>query len=1752
MKTEYERRCASPGHPWRTRSKAVSRAVIAAALGALCIAAPNIAPRASAEEAPPARSTSSTQMSSAPERFYINRVFDPAAHILNFNGNWKFNLGDITGAESASFDDSSWEHIDLPHDYSIDQERTRAGEAESSYLLGGVGWYRKTFEVADELAGKRLRLDFDGIYMDATVYVNGKKLATHPYGYSPFGIDITDEVKTGAQNVVAVRVNHQTPSSRWYSGSGIGRTVELAVTDQVRVGKNGVVVTTPELAAGKTRNVRTHLAATVENGGEAPASVTLEQSIFKAGGDPTAPIVTKTAQAVEIGAGGSAVIETDLFAPEPELWSTTNPSLYTVRTQVKVDGAVVDTYDTDFGYRFFDFDANEGFLLNGEHLKLKGVCMHNDQGALGSVDTEAALRRQVRILKDMGANSIRTSHNTPPRELVKICNEEGILLNLEVFDGWTADKNGNVNDYARFFNKAIGETRLEGAETSMTWAEFDLKQSIARDVNAPSIIMWSVGNEMITGTSRGFDAAAHENLLRWTGEADPTRPVTLGDNQLLSGRQTYNPQKTHDAGGLIGINYSSLSNYDNQHRLHPDWKFYGSETASAVNSRGVYSTQGNMVDAGGMQLTSYDTSAVSWGHVASQAWYATIARDFVAGEYVWTGFDYLGEPTPWNGVAAGSTDRGPAWPSPKSSYFGIIDTAGLPKDSFYFYQSQWNDAKNTLHILPVWNEDLVVKRGADKQVPVVVYTDAPAVELWLRTADGTEKLVGARKRFTKKTTSAGYEYQIFGENSTNHRDLYLTWNIPFEAGTLFAKAFDAEGNPIDTSGDAWDGRKSVSTTGPAKRLSIEADRGTISADGTDLSYLTVSVLDAQGRIVPDATNRVTFKVEGAGTLAGVDNGSSPDHQSFRDSDRAAHAGQLVGIVRASTAGGPLTVTASADGLESATATITVAPVDGAASTRAVDNVKFSRFHYVKRGARLELPKTAEVTYTDGSVDGAAQITWEAVDPALLAEPGTFTVKGAVAGVQIEGTVLVLDEVTAMLNYSAMVPEGQTPVLPDARPAVMADGTILNVSFPVTWQMPESGAFDAEGVVSIDGTANVFGVDVPVNAKIRVEREKVSVGENVAHRSNGTLSEVTQSVPEGLQSDSLAAVNDGDAAYMTSGAGGSNRRWTNYGFAQADANNTTSSITFRYNTQTRFAQANVHFFTDNYTAYYPDAGTTKMYISADGSEGSWTEVPVRETVADASQNVKRYTLDFDPVAATFVKLEFKNPAGRPAAGDRFRKCVGITEIELMKAEGSYRIGSAAELERLAVNGQAVPAAALGRGVFEARALTAAVEAAGKENAAVTVLPAYNDEVKILLESEDHGKTGSFSIKLNTVPEEHPEDHDYPVESLKLSAGTEKNPPAGNDGPIAYAFDGSAATMWHGAYENADAGKLWAVMELTEPANVSALRYLPRADAGNGTVTEYLVQCSDDGVAWTDIATGTWGTEAGWKTAAFDKPVEARFIRFTGLKTVSREAGKQFISAAEIRLSATAPTTDISDPDLVKIEVPDAVTVDRVDGEHPVGAGDLDERVVHGGKVLVYGVDYLLSFADNGAEGTATVTIEGIGAYAGTATRTFTIKKAEPVLAGIAVKTTPAKTVYTEGDVLDPAGLALALTMSDGTVSEVAYGAENAAAFSFDPALDEGLKVADNLDVTVSYGGKTAVFSVSVVAREVAVGPKPGETDPGTGGVGTDPGAPDPKAAPRPRKRTGGLPATGDPLAAVIVLAMAATTALGTAIAVRRRF
>ena len=430
--------------------------------------------------------------------------------------------------------------------------------------------------------------------------------------------------------------------------------------------------------------------------------------------------------------------------------------------------------------------------------------MHHDQGALGAKANARAIARQIEILKQMGCNAIRVTHNPAADELIQTCNEQGMLVIDEAFDTWLYAKNGNSNDYAKWFNQTIdGDNQILGAGDGMTWAQFDLTAMVKRGYNAPSIIMWSLGNEVMEGISGGVSnyPATAQKLVNWVKELDTTRPMTTGDNKLKANWSEAESigNTLNAAGGTVGFNYCAGWQYDNWHKLHPEWLMYGSETASAINSRGIYNRINGGSQTSDKQLTSYDNSAVGWGSVASDAWYTTITRDYLAGEYVWTGFDYIGEPTPWNGTGAGSVG---SWPAPKSSYFGIVDTAGFAKDSYYFYQSQWNDQVHTLHVLPAWNENVVYKDNSGK-VPVVVYSDAASVELFFTPAGGERQSLG-KKAFTQKTTAAGYTYQIYeGEdkNGTEHKNLYLTWKVPYADGTLEAVAYDADGNIIEIQTD---------------------------------------------------------------------------------------------------------------------------------------------------------------------------------------------------------------------------------------------------------------------------------------------------------------------------------------------------------------------------------------------------------------------------------------------------------------------------------------------------------------------------------------------------------------------------------------------------------------------------------------------------------------------------------------------------------------------------------------------------------------------------------------------------------------------------------------------------------------------------------------------------------------------------------------------------------------------------------------
>ncbi len=1639
-------------------------------------------------------SDSSVQMSSDPEAVYVNS-YTGTARTENFNDNWKFYMGDASGAENPAFNDSTWEQVNLPHDYSIEQEYSKSMEAESGYLPGGTGWYRKNFTLDESTAGKEIRIDFGGVYMNSTVWVNGHKLGTHPYGYTPFSYDITDYVKVGEENMITVKVDHQTPSSRWYSGSGIYRSVDLTITDPVHVDLYGTKIETPNLkeeAANGTVNA--DVKATVVNESDTAQEVTVTHTVFPKGGDEEDEIGTATTEAQSIEAGESATIDAKVAVTGAELWSTENPNLYTVRTEVKVGGEVVDTYDTDYGFRYFNFDADTGFSLNGQNMKLKGVCMHHDQGALGAEAWESAIDRQVKILKEMGCNSIRVTHNPAADELIEACNEQGILVIDEVFDGWAWAKNGNNMDYARFFKIEIGgDNEIIGGEADMTWAQFDLTAAIKRGQNAPSVIMWSIGNEVQEGAGSLNQqyADVQDDLISWAQELDTTRLVTRGDN-VVKGNTSgtgYDIMNTlAEAGGVVGLNYTNGSQYDSQHAASPDWIIYGSETASSVNSRGVYDRLGNggAGQTDDKMLTSYDNSHVGWGATASSAWYDVIQRDFVAGEYVWTGFDYIGEPTPWNGTGSGAVA---SWPSPKNSYFGIIDTAGLPKDTYYFYQSQWNDDVNTLHILPAWNEDVVAESNG--QVPVVVYTDAAKVKLTLTTADGEVKDLGT-KEFTTKTTNAGYTYQIYesqGANSAANKNLYLTWNVPYEDGTITAEAWDAEGQPIDLG--TVEGRTSVTTTGEAAELSASVDRTEIAADGAELSYITVDVTDEDGNIVPDAANNVKFTVEGEGKLVGVDNGKQDDHQSYQDDNRDAFNGQLVAIVQSTKNAGEITVTASAEGLDPATVTINTTPVESESGETTLSYYMMSRNYYVKTGSMPQLPATVKAVYSDGSEEDMA-VEWDAISEDQIAQTGTFLAAGETeAGDKVSVTVNMIDQVAALLNYSTTVPVGQEPVLPESRPAVLQNGEVISASFPVAWGEPE-GSYDQAGPVMVNGTANVLGQEMTVSAVVRVQEQQVAIGDNVAGSAY-----LSQDIAEEYQSDTLDAIKDGSTAIGDNNDGGPNETaWSNWDSTNRN-NDNDAEITFRYDTQQRIGKITVYFARDNGGLRFPNAGTTEIYISESGQDDSWTKVEAEETIADDENptRVKAYTYNFDPQTATYVKLRVVNPTGTDLA----KPSVAISEVEINEWVGSYTTNSTAALQSLSVNGLEVSAADLAAGSYDTEAiLIDDIKYAGADNAAVTYIPPYENAAKLIIESEDHSTRNTFTINLGadvSSGDAADDSRDYDYQKTTATAASAYQG-TGNEGPAGLAVDGDTGTWWHTDWtQTVPKEDFWITLELEEETVLDALRYYGRDGSINGRVGEYQVEVSTDGEKWTPVSNGTWENKAGWQLAVFDQPAAAKYVRLTGLHTFGDSGNDRFMSAAEIRLRKAEQTTDISSAEVTVPEVKEAAVADA---EHPVTLTQDEITVTLDGKELRYGVDYLVSYENNTAEGTATAIVTGLGqyGYSGSASAEFEIKvaeePAEPVLEEIAVKE-PCRTNYTEGETLDPAGLVLELKYSDGSTAAAAYTEETAADFTFTPALDQQLTTSDT-EVTVEYAGKTTAFNikvqpamVTITSVEVAAGP-----------------------------------------------------------------
>ena len=1435
-----------------------------------------------------------TIQASKETRIYVNH-FTQTGVSNNIDANWKFHLGDASGAQAAVYDDASWQEVNLPHDYSLIQDYASNMEGESGYKPGGIGWYRKSFTLSSELYGSRIVLQFDGAYQEAEIYVNGTQAAFHPYGYTMFKVDITDLVSFTDNNIIAVKTNNQIPSSRWYSGSGLYRSVYLNIMPAAHIADEGVFFTTPDLAANGGSATNAQIQTTVENDDTEALTLSVQQHLFvrdAATGEAGAAVAQSAmSESISLQSGEAHTFSSQMQVSNPALWSPENPALYILRTELYKDGEVLHTLEQEVGFRYYAFDPNTGFSLNGRNVKLNGVCMHHDQGGLGAASYYDAVERQMRIMKEMGVNSVRVTHNPASRELKDIANRMGILLVEEAFDTWRYHKNGNSNDFATWFDRQIGggNERLIHAGSEQTWAEFELKQMVLAGRNDPSIIMWSLGNEVMEGfLNAGVSkyGALIAQLGVWADEVDGTRPVTSGDNKLK--KNNGNSVKMASAlanrkglKGIVGYNYASGSQYDSAHSKHPDWMIYGSEVASAVNSRGVYEPNNYNT-----QLTAYDQKTVNWGSFAAEALYTTMTRDFVAGEYVWTGFDYLGEPTPWNGTGSGPA-RG--WPSPKSSYFGIVDTAGFPKDSFYLYQSVWNQNVKVLHVLPAWKKSMLP--GGGNNVEVVVYANAPSVELFFRDLNGNTKSLG--KRTMKRTvTPAGHVYYYCvgeGASGTDYKNLYLTWNVPYADGTIYAVAYDDNGNVItNTSGES-----SRSTFGEAARLKLTADTSAVRADAHALKYIEIDVLDAAGNPVADASHAVTVSVSGPARLAAMDNGSPMDHQSYQENNRKAFNGKVLAVVQMTGQPGTVTVTAGSARLTTESVSFNVIAEEIAAEDVRIESFLASQIYYIKQGTQFTLPGTVLARYTDGT-EGTVAVSYDftAEADAALARGETVYVRAHLAegDVSYMIKIVVIDEIAAMENYATVVERGTVPVLPLTAYAYEPDGTLVEGAFPVTWNMPEDSAFYNNGIVVVEGTGRVLDMVRPVTATVRVTDKLAVIGENVAT----SAAEATQSLPADLQSDTLSAIYDGNASsgwYI--GSNKNPKLWSNWKAAQNGER--TASVSLVFDTAQNVYEVVLYQYIDNYSADMPEEVKFYWSMEAGGVPEEVSGTLLEERDAGNSVKALHYRLSRVVPAVSFTVEETAQSGDKGKRGQKY--CVGLTEVELITATEIIGASKSAELTQLSANGADILNGETWSREFYTTETDPLIEAAG-ENCAVTILPVYEDVIRIFTQSEDQMARESYEVILN-IP-----DYGFvPVDMIEdVIVGSEEGRAECSKWN---AVDGNASTMWHSSWGGAADEERYIILKLKQPYVLAGLHQLPRtgnrAGDNNGRIRTYQISVSMDGANWSVLTNGIWDGGEGWKEAWFTETT-AQYIRLDGITTDGNSWDNKYMSVAELKLYA----------------------------------------------------------------------------------------------------------------------------------------------------------------------------------------------------------------------------------------------------------
>ncbi|MFV8342875.1 glycoside hydrolase family 2 TIM barrel-domain containing protein [Flavobacterium sp. XS2P39] len=775
---------------------------------------------------------------------------------IAFNSGWNFHLNDSIKDKDTINTNTAWRTLNLPHDWSIEgafDEKSPAGYGGGA-LNGGLGWYKKTFKVPIVNKTKITSIIFDGVYRNSEVWINGHYLGKRPNGYIGFQYDLSPYLNYGDKNnEIIVKVdNSKQPNSRWYSGSGIFRNVWLETTDKLHIDQWGTYITTPKTSS---ESAIISLETTIKNQYATVKNASLITTIYYKGKK-----VISANQKISIKANASQTIKQETTVAKPIVWSAEKPELYTAVTEISVDNKIVEQYKTNFGIRSFNFDVDKGFILNGKKVKIKGVCLHHDLGPLGSAINTRAIERQLEILKEMGVNGIRTSHNPPAPELLDLCDKMGFIVMNEVFDMWKKSK-----------------TKFDYSLNWDQWHVKDIEDQILRDRNHPSIFIWSIGNEIPEQWDESGAKIALE-LAGLTKKLDASRPITAAMNPPTK----ENKIAASGALDLIGYNYAHES-YTKHKEVFPGIPFIATETTSALQTRGYYDAVSDTIKLWpkrwdiplttgnpGNTVSAYDQVQAPWGSTHEATWKVIKKHDYLSGMYIWTGFDYIGEPTPYE------------WPS-ISSYFGIIDLAGFPKDVYYMYQSEWTD-KTVLHLFPHWNW----KEGQNVDV-WAYYNNADEVELFLN-----GKSVGIKKK--------------------EGDDLHIMWRVPFQSGTLKAVSRKNGKTVLE---------KTIKTAGDPATLKLSADRSTLHADGNDLSFVTVAITDINGVPSPNANNEIQFTLKGNGKIVGVCSGDPVSHESYKGTKHTALNGKCLVVIQAGNKNEKLELTASAKGLKSSSTSIMV-------------------------------------------------------------------------------------------------------------------------------------------------------------------------------------------------------------------------------------------------------------------------------------------------------------------------------------------------------------------------------------------------------------------------------------------------------------------------------------------------------------------------------------------------------------------------------------------------------------------------------------------------------------------------------------------------------------------------------------------------------------------------------------------------------------------------------------------------------------